>query len=77
MKLERITENARDGFTAGSFKAGMRKVGNHALFFRPGDIASCLMAVASVSWLEAWRGKIWAIEQRKKALDRLDPRKRS
>jgi hypothetical protein len=71
-----LPETARGGFTAGSFRAGMRKVGNHPVFFRPEDIGSCLMAVASCDWVEQWRSRIWEIESRRKALDRLDPRKK-
>lgn len=68
-----LHEDARQGFIGAGLAQELRPVGTEPIFFRDGDVSSCVIAAASADWIESMRGYLWGIKKRQEELRKLLP----
>lgn len=70
-----LSGKARGKYTDRGLGAQLRSRGRPPVFFAPEDLESCVVATASLEWVEARRMQYLAVELEKERLDEEYPRR--
>jgi len=72
-----MKERAKGTYSDKGLVQSLELAGCPVVFFNDADLDSCILATASAHWVERWRYEKWAIEIKRKELDRIDPMRAS
>jgi hypothetical protein len=70
-----LSSGARGTYTDSGLAQQLRQAGRAPIIFEDRDLGSCAIAAASAEWVEQRRMTIYAIEEERKRLDEMSPKR--